>query len=186
MSIGMGPVFPGGQTKNYFNTPGFGLSMSFDVLYRNLYMGMGLFFAGAGLERDIAFKGYDFTPEDRMTVGGVDLRAGYKVLDTRRLALVPYAAIGGTGLSMTRKGDQDYEQTNSAVTYGGGVFLDIKLPDSSAEYLLTGRASSYSCIRLRYHITSADYRLPETGNTLVHWFTVEFGGISRKTHRVRQ
>jgi hypothetical protein len=103
------------------------------------------------------------------------------------LALVPYAAIGAAGLSMIRNGDSDYEQYNSAVTYGGGVFLDIKFPfTSSAEYLLTGRASSYGSLRLRYHITSADYRLPETGNTLVHWFTVELGGLSRKAHRVRQ
>jgi hypothetical protein len=180
-------VFFDGQTKNDFNNPAFGLSLGFDALYRKLYMGSGIFVAGTGLERDITFRGYDFTPKaDHMTVGGLDLRVGYKVLDTPRFVLVPYGAAGGSYMTIARKEDDNYSKNGGGFTYGGGVFLDVKFPSRrSAEYILTGRESSYGSLRLRYHITAADYKLPSTEKTIMHWFTIELGGLTRTTQRVK-
>jgi hypothetical protein len=185
--FGIGPAFFDGQTKNDFNNPAFGMFGGVDLLYRNLYMGSGIFVAATGLKRDITFRGYDFTPDaDHMTVLGLDLRAGYKLLDTPRFTLVPYGAAGVSGMTIKRKEDENYSREGVGFTYGGGVFLDVKFPSRrSAEYILTGRESSYGSLRLRYHITAADYKLPSTEKTIMHWLTIEFGGLTRKTQRVK-
>ena len=64
--------------------------------------------------------------------------------------------------------------------------MDIKFPyRSSYEYLCTGHSPSYMSIRLRYHITSANYAIPGLNKSLMHWCTIEWGGLTRNTHRVR-
>lgn len=185
-AFGIGPVFLGGPAKNYFNSPVFGVTFVFDALYRRLYMGAGLLSGSSGLNCGIAFRGYDFTSEDHMNLVGVDLRLGYKVLDTPRFALVPYGAIGGSGLTIKRKGDDDYSKEKGSLTYGGGIFMDIKFPfRKSPLYRLTGQAFSYSSLRLRYHLTSANYSIPGAGNSLIQWFTIEWGGLTRTVRRVQ-
>ncbi len=184
--LGIGPLFFDEQSKRDFNNAGFNMTFGGDVFYRNLYMGLGFLLGGTGLNRDITFKGYDFTSEDHMTVGGLDLRAGYKVFDSPRFALVPYGSIGFSDMSLIRKDDDEYEKNRSSLAYGGGAFLDIKFPfRNSAEYLLTGRVYSYTSLRFRYHITSANFRLPGANKTLMHWLSIEWGGVFRKVHRIQ-
>ncbi len=187
MSFGAGVGIPTGGMTSLCGV-GAAPYLSVDVMYRRIYMALGVNAVIGELRKEVSHKELDFPRSATWTVGNLGAMAGYAVVETPRIRLVPYAslAMGWMQLGMDnpdKKNSRFNRGSGVALAWGAGVFCDIKFTSESFmayDNRFPGMRNSYCSLRLRYHLSAADYAIPSVGRGMVHTFTVGMGLFSRE------
>lgn len=124
--IGSGFINLKGSTGDYLD-PFVPAQLGLDVLYRRMLISLRIT-GGAGEFTDqVLVDGDTYNASDlRLNPLAVTVAAGFAVVDSRRIRVVPFLSLGGFSVSPVEE-DSDYDFDMSSFAYGPGLLADVKL-----------------------------------------------------------
>ncbi len=175
----MGYMNTQGKLRNYLSD-GWGFAFGFDGYYKKMVMFMRANIYINQVKNNIPFENYTtIYSGNSANLGIAELSLGYLAVNTKNIALAPFAGIGANFLDATENTVQSYPELKnrelSSFCYLAGLNCDIKFKNSIAY-------PSYTALRLRLsYVMPTSTFTPFQGNQLT--FTVGYCLVGRSMKR---
>lgn len=181
--IAAGYVGMQGEIANQFKD-GFLIRLSLDGTYKKTLLSLNLNIGGSKTLVDFPFRNTEWLRGSHAVMAGIDLSAGYRILEMKKLSFTPFVGFGainfGAGAEEIEK-DNVFEKLNfTAQNYLAGINCTFDLRSKNNPYSFGG-----SFINLRYTLSMPQYngrKGIESGN--MHWVTLGWGMYGRPYKRV--
>ena len=171
---GMGFDLCSGVATGSMAQPIVGIGLNFDFAYKRLFLLLGYDVMAANTRVDQWLPGGDVCPKGTH-VNWMPLYAnlGYAVVDNRSIRVTPFVGVGGIIETYGTQKHPEYEWLEkNLLLYQGGLAFDIKMNGMLED----------SFIRIKY--TCGIHDMGKETSSMVHLFSVSFGGFSRGIRRV--
>lgn len=181
--IGMGYLGMQGEMAKQFKD-GFLLKLSVDGTYKKAMLSLNLNIGGSKTMVDFPFRDTEWVRGSHAVITGIDLTAGYRILEMKKLSFTPFVGFGainfGAGAEEIEE-DIIFKKLNfTAQNYLVGVNCTFDLSRKNNPFSIGG-----SFINLRYTFSMPQYngrKGIESGN--MHWVTLGWGMYGRPYKRV--
>ena len=181
--IAMGYVGMQGEMSKQFQD-GFLLRLSLDGTYKKVQLSLNLNMGGTKTMVDFPFRDTQWLSGSHALMAGIDLMAGYRVLELNKLSFTPFVGMGVISFGATAdeiQEDKILEKLNfTAQNYLTGINCSFDLGNKKNPFYSGG-----SFLNLRYTFAMPQYngrKGIESGN--MHWLTLGWGMYGRDYRRV--
>lgn len=177
--IGLGYIGMQGDMAKQFKE-GVLFKLSLDGSYKRTTLSISLNIGSTTTKVDFPYRDTEWLKGSRATLMGIDLTAGYRLMDIKRVSFAPFLGVGAINFSpstMDIENDYTLEKLNfTAQNYLIGMDFTFNLKKRS--FFFDGN----NFINLRYTFSMPQYngrKGVESGN--MHWITLGWGGMNARS-----